>query len=215
MRLLRLLPFALIWPGALTAQGVTAENGNLFYRHSPATAPRRITALGLDSQPQMSADGRHVVFVRATPGDSVETALGWRQATALWTVGIDGSQPRMILRGRGSTDPERTLADFQKPMFSPDGRWVYFLSSAWATSAAVHTVDVASGQERFVAPGNSLDVLYRGKYAGHLLVSQHRYFLGGGSYDWFWLIAPDGKEVGPVGETEAAVEQFLATALYQ
>jgi hypothetical protein len=100
-------------------------------------------------------------------------------------------------------------------MFSPNGRWVYFLSPAWATSTAVHAVDVASGQERFVAPGNSLNVLYRGKYAGHLLVSQHRYFLGSGSYDWFWLIAPDGKEVGPVGETDAAVEQFLATALYQ
>ena len=31
-------------------------------------------------------------------------------------------------------------------------------------------------------------------------MNQHRYFLGPGSYDWFWLFRPDGTEVGPVGE---------------
>ena len=29
---------------------------------------------------------------------------------------------------------------------------------------------------------------------------QHRYFLGGGSLDWYWLFTPTGKEVSPVGE---------------
>jgi len=25
-------------------------------------------------------------------------------------------------------------------------------------------------------------------------------FLGGGTYDWFWVLEPDGREVGPIGE---------------
>ena len=210
MRLLRLLPFALLWPGALAAQGVTVENGNLVYRASTTAAPRRLTALGLDSQPRLSPDGRTVAFVRATPGDSVETATGRAEATSLWIVGVDGSAPRMLVRGRSSAEPEQALAAFQAPRFSPDGQRVYFLSSAWATSGAVHEVEPASGRGRFVVAGNSLDVVPSGTYAGHLLVSQHRYFLGGGSYDWTWLFAPDGKEVGPVGETDAAVEAFLS-----
>ena len=31
-------------------------------------------------------------------------------------------------------------------------------------------------------------------YAGFLLVSQHRYFLAGGSYDWYWLVSPEGQK---------------------
>jgi hypothetical protein len=32
-----------------------------------------------------------------------------------------------------------------------------------------------------------------------LIVNQHRYFLGGGSYDWYWVFSPNGKEEGPLG----------------
>lgn len=209
MRLLRLLPLALLWPGALAAQSVTVESGNVVYRASAASAPRRLTALGLDSEPHLSPDGRRVAFVRATPGDSVETALGRQPATSLWTVGVDGSAPRMLVRGRASAEPEQTLAAFQSPRFSPDGQRIYFLSTAWVTSGGVHVVELTSGRERFVVPGNSLEVVPSGPYAGHLLVEQHRYFLTGGSYDWTWLFAPDGKEVGPVGETDEAVRGFL------
>lgn len=209
MKLLRLLPLVLLWPGALSAQSVTAESGNVVYRANATAAPRRLTALGLDSQPRLSPDGRMVAFVRATPGDSVEAAPGRSEATSLWIVGVDGSAPRMLVRGRESSEPKEALASFLAPRFSPDGSRIYFLSSAWVTSGAVHAVEVASGREWFVVAGNSLDVVPAGEYAGHLLVEQHRYFLAGGSYDWTWLFTPDGNEVGPVGETDEAVEEFL------
>jgi hypothetical protein len=54
-------------------------------------------------------------------------------------------------------------------------------------------------------------VLHSGKYRDHLLVSQHRYFLGGGSYDWFWLFDSRGKEVGPVGEDTENFKSLYAT----
>lgn len=209
MKLLRLLPFALLWPGALAAQSVTVENGNVVYRASASAAPRRLTALGLDSGPRLSPDGRMVAFVRATPGDSVEAAPGRSEATSLWIIGVDGRAPRMLVRGRASGEPKEALASFQAPRFSPDGSRIYFLSSAWVTSGAVHAVEVASGRERFVVAGNSLDVVPAGEYAGHLLVEQHRYFLAGGSYDWTWLFTADGTEVGPVSETDEAVATFL------
>ena len=44
----------------------------------------------------------------------------------------------------------------------------------------------------------------------HVPSRQHRYFIGGGSYDWYWLLKPDGKEVGPVGED---TENFKTTYL--
>jgi hypothetical protein len=60
-----------------------------------------------------------------------------------------------------------------------------------------------AGEEHFLLPANDLLVLTfcRSKYKDHLAVEQHRYFLFGGSYDWYWLYDPAGKkELGPLGE---------------
>lgn len=157
-------------------------------------------AAGIEGDPpvRLSSDGRMAVFVRSTPDKLVQTATGEDEATELWTSRADGTDPRMRLRGRSGPTPQETLARFRDPQFSPDGRKVYFLSSAWVTSSAVHALDLKTGKVRYVCPGNSFEVISRGEYAGHLMVEQHRYFLAGGSYDWLWLVTPDGRDVGPI-----------------
>ena len=195
------------------AQMVEARGGDVYFRPGCDLPARRLTASGSDSQPRLSPDGRLVVFVREARRDSVETAQGRVPASSIWIVRTGGGGLRKLVEARSDTAPERALAAFQAPQFSPDGRRIYFLSSAWATSGAVHFVDVASGARRFLVPGNSLEVATTGRYAGHLLVEQHRYFVAGGSYDWLWLFTPLGREVGPVAESEAAAEEFRATFL--
>jgi dipeptidyl aminopeptidase/acylaminoacyl peptidase len=190
------------------AQRVTVEAGNVVYQPRSG-APRRLTASGRDASPALSPDGRTVAFVRATPGRTVAAGSGDAQATELWVVGTDGAGARMLVRGRDGASPEEVLAGLAEPRFSPDGRLLYFASQAWVTSSAVHVVDLGTGRERFVLAGDLVDVVPRGEYAGHLLVGQHRYFLGGGSFDWIWLFTPDGREAGPVGDgSGAGVEQF-------
>lgn len=198
-------------PAAIEAQTVRAERGDVYY-HPARGAPRRLTTGGRDSQPSLSPDKRTVVFVRATPGRIVETSPNEEEATELWIIRIDGAGARMLLRGRSGRTPQTTLAGFKAPQFSPDGHKVYFLSDAWVTSAAVHMVDVQTGRESYVCPGNSLEVVPRGEYAGHLLVGKHKYFLAGGSYDWLWLVTPQGREVGPVSdETGYGLQMFRET----
>ena len=82
------------------------------------------------------------------------------------------------------------------------------MTPAWAVSGAVHVVDTTNRKERYLLPGSDVKVVPSGEYKDCLLVLQHRYFVGGGSYDWYWLLRPDGKEVGPVGED---TENFEAT----
>lgn len=193
---------------AVEAQTVRAERGDLYY-HPERSAPRRLTTGGRDSQPSLSPDRRTVVFVRATPGRMVEGPSGPVQATEVWTIRVDGTGARMLLRGRAGRTPQTMLADFGTPQFSPDGRKVYFLSSAWVTSSAVHVIDLRTGRETYVCPGKSLEVVPRGEYAGHLIVQQHRYFIAGPSYDWYWLVTPQGREVGPVSDEDGhGLEQF-------
>ena len=211
MRLLTLpiLLAASSWAVPAIAQSVTTQEGNVIYRASADAAPRQLTRTGLDRDAVLSPDGRTIAFIRGTPGDSVVVAAGPEEATSLWTVGVDGGGARMHVTGRAAEIAGEILAALQAPRFSPDGRRIYFLGAAWATSGAVHVLDLATGTERFLVAGNSLDVVPSGEYAGFLVVSQHRYFLAGGSYDWYWLFTADGREVDPIGEDENALDAFL------
>jgi len=191
------------------AQRVEVAHGNV--RYVPASGPARVlTTGGRDSVAVLSPDGRTVVVVRYT-GRTVQTALDESPATDLVRVDVRTGVARGLVRARGSATPERTLASFSDVAFSPDSRTVYFVSGAWVVSGAVHAVDVATGRERYLMPGNSVAVVPRGKYRGHLMVGQHRYFLGQGSYDWVWLMTPAGRQVGPIGETDEQVAEFLET----
>ena len=59
-----------------------------------------------------------------------------------------------------------------------------------------------ASEEDSLLPANDVLVLNfcLSKYKDHLIVRSHRYFLFGGSYDWYWLYDPAGKrELGPLG----------------
>ncbi len=197
----------LVFLGRAHAQKVTAQNGNICLSGSTAEA-KPLTSSGHDSQPVLSPDGKWIVFVRTVPGKNISTGSGDSPVTELWQIRADGKNATALVRAKESDKIESILANFAKPQFSSNGRYVFFLSDAWATSGAVHVVDTTNGKEHFVCPGLDLEVVGAGEYRDCLLVQQHRYFIGGGTYNWFWLLRPDGKEVGPVGED---TENFKAT----
>jgi hypothetical protein len=157
-----------------------------------------------------ASDGR-VAFIRATPNHLVSTSLVDEQATELWIADADGAHARRLLTGASADSVERVLAAMSSPLFSLDGRRVYFLSRAWVTSDEVHAVDVATGREWFVAPGNSLAIIPRGPLAGCLLVDQHRSWPNdGGSYDWTWLLTSNGQEITLAATDSAGADKRLA-----
>ena len=155
-------------------------------------------------------DGR-VAFIRPTPNRVVATSLGGEQATELWIANADGTHARRLVSGHAADSLEHSLAALSSPQFSPDRHRIYFLSRAWVTSDAVHAVDVASGREWFIAPGNTLAIIPRGPLAGCLLVSQHRYRPNErGAYDWTWLLGSDGHEIALAASDSADVDRRLA-----
>lgn len=185
---------------------VTARDGNILINREGVE--KQLTSSGRDSTPVLDPQGKWVVFVRSLRGKKIASGAGEHDAAELWQIRADGKEPTMLVRTRQADEMENIIAGFEDVQFSSDGRLVYFVTPAWATSGAVHVVDTTNGKERFVVAGNALRVIHSGEYRDHLLLSQHRYFLGGGSYDWFYLFTPDGKEVGVVGEDTANFESL-------
>lgn len=186
----------------VSAQKAAVENGAIVFT-TPDGAKRRLTSGPHDSEPALAPDGKSIAFLRTLPGKTIAAGSGEVPARELWLVSVDGTaKPRRLVEPRDDAKVERLLAGLQNPQFSPDGREIFFESAAWATSGAIHAVEVRTGRERFVVAGQSFAVVPRGEYAGCLIAMQHRYFLSGGSFDWYWLLRPDGREVGPIGEND-------------
>jgi hypothetical protein len=124
----------------------------------------------------------------------------------LWlatTAATAGEAPRRLLAPRPDDDPKRNLTGFNHPAFSADGRVLYVLATAWATSNALHGVDVATGATRFISDANDFQVVHEGRHAGRLVVQRHTYLPGGGSREVWFLIAPDGRTLRRIGDDAA------------
>ena len=63
----------------------------------------------------------------------------------------------------------------------------------------MHRVEIDNALQRYMMPANEFKIVSKGENKSYLIVNQHRYFIGGGSYDWYWLISPEGHEEGPLG----------------
>lgn len=167
----------------------------------------------------ISADGSLTAYVVLDGTRTVATAVDDAPASFL-CVARRGEGPRVLVASRaaeGEEPIERTLANFDNLVFAPDGRTLYFTSSAWVTSGAAHAVDVATGAERFLVDGQVVAVLTAGPYAGNLLALHYRLDDAHpvdspdyrGRMDMWSVIRPSGELVRRLPDDEAARQKAL------
>jgi hypothetical protein len=162
-----------------------------------------------DVDPVLSPDGRLVFYTRRAAGKRDEQLCDAPpKADEVRQVSVDGKDDKLVLSGHPG-DPEGQLCGFSNKQFSADGRRLYFMSPGWATSAALHVYDLRTRDEHYLLPANDFVVLSfcKNEHKDDLAVLSHRYFVFGGSYDWFWLYDTAGrKELGPLGEFKDRAE---------
>lgn len=158
-----------------------------------------------------SPDGRLRAWIKPEAG--AQGASG-QDASSLWLTDRRTKRSRLLFRGVPSRDPRRDTVSIDNPRFSLDGGYVYVDADAYATSRAIHQIDVRTGTERFVVDGGLLGVIRTGPWRGYLLVGQHRYRANGdGSYDPVLVYRPDGREMltvpRSVEDGDGAVARWL------
>lgn len=188
---------------APAAPHVYSDAGNILIER--AGVKTQLTKFERDADPVLSPDGTYVVYSRQGAGYDGQFCVDTPKPDQLRAVNADGSDDRLLLEGRkGEVDAQ--LCDFRNKQFSADGKRLYFLTPGWATSGALHVYETQTQEQHFVQPANDLLVLNfcPGKYRDDLVVEQHRYFMFGGSYDWYWLFDAAGKnELGPLGRFDS------------
>ena len=198
---------------------VSVENGNIYFS-TDSNNVIQLTETSKDRSPILSSDEQTIVFIRKSNRKAY--SLGYDilytpediHADQLWIIGINDKKERMLVKDWNpdiddpngnldvTTQLTKVISDIYDDslQFSPNGKKVYFITYAWATSGAIHSVNIDGTNEHFIVAGNYLEVINRGILKGNLIVQQHRYRDSGG-YDWFWLFSPEGKEMGVIGES--------------
>lgn len=194
--------------GAVEAASVREQDGDIFYVGDDGVS-RQLTTSKNNGHAVLSPDGKSVAYVRLyeVPDRQVSDP---DERCELWLTDIEGKAPRLLLKNKaGETSEEQRLAYFNNLIFTPDSKSLYFLSAAWVTSNAVHLLDLATLQEHYVTDSDSIRLVTKGKYAGYLVAMKHKYFKQGGSYDYYWLVNPQGREIRMVARDERELERFI------
>jgi len=177
-------------PAKAAQPRVAEERGAVVYYD--AAASRRVLATGY-IQPELSPDGKSVVFIK----EEVAGDPGYDTArSSLWLADLASGKVRLLLASTPGTEVTTNLAAMWKPRFSLNGGFVYVLAEAWATSFAIHQINVSTGAHRYVTDGDLQFVIRQGRYAGYLMVQKHVYpkNIDRGAYNPVFVIRPDGGE---------------------
>jgi len=205
IRVAATLTMALLATQAQAAPRVFIEGGNVVIENDGIRRP--LTRSGRDADPALSPNGRFVVFTRkpaSKPADTDDCGDG-ESAELLMRVNADGGGETTLVRGRAGKTPQTRLCGFTAKQFNSDGLLLYFLTPGWATSGALHVYNFSARAERFVVDASGLLVLSacRNEHKDRVAIMRHKYFVFGGSYDWYWLYDPrTRKEIGPLGEID-------------
>ncbi len=186
---------------------VYSDSGNIVLNRDGTKT--QLTKTGRDVEPVLSPDGSFVVFTRqgraSRSNEDDQFCDSSQKDDELHQINVDDRSDRVLLRGHKG-DGARQVCGFHAKQFSSDGGRLYFLSPGWATSGALHVFDMRKHAEHFMVPANDVLVLSfcKNKYKDYLAILEHRYFVLGGSYDWYWLYESTGeKEIGPLGEFDS------------
>ena len=106
---------------------------------------------------------------------------------------------------KGCNEPS-TIGDgcyYSKPILLDNNRTLYYLKDQWMTSNGIYKLDLVTLENKFITDGNSFQVINEGKYKNYLIINKHKYMGKGDSFDYHYLVSPEGKQITTITNPES------------
>jgi Tol biopolymer transport system component len=203
-KIILIVLYGLLFSSLAGAYGdhVYQKHGNVYYYFLSDEYATQLTHSFQDSDPVLSPNSRWVAFLRKSRFPIPKSCHAYydpndRYGKEIWIYDLKKRKERLLVANDFACGDHltQTIIDPADLKFSPDSKTLYFETSAWDTSGAIHSVKIDGSQLIFVTNGNGYRVVIDGKYKGDLIINQHRYHRHGSSYDWDWLYSPNGKQI--------------------
>ncbi len=153
----------------------------------------------------ISPDHHWMAFVESfksskIPGNCEQSLDKENRVDQIWLYNLETPHKFLLVPSSFNCDiPEKTIVSIERMQFSLDSKTLYFQTSAWVMSGALHAINIDGSNFRYIAPSNDFALVAEGRYTGDLVISQHRYYIPLGSFDEYWAYTPEGKYEGPIG----------------
>lgn len=156
---------------ALEHHTVIETNGCIAIPHSSGKL-ELLTRYGKDRAPILSPNGRYVAFLRKSTNEAIIVVGSTEDypgdailADQIWLLDLEAGDERQLVQDRIFESDDITER-LQKSInhihddhfaFSEDGKSIYFIASAWLNKGALHSVDVETGEEKFLGGANCFE----------------------------------------------------------
>ncbi|MBU3130177.1 Ig-like domain-containing protein [Clostridium tagluense] len=149
------------------------------------------------------------IILKDTDKPLISTGAGDAPNNELWVKYSDGKE-ELLVASMDAEDVKDIIAGIFNPQLTQDKKKIYFMTEAWATSAAIHVVEIKSKNQQFVCSGNYLKIIEKGQYSGKLIVNQHRYYGAPnyGAYDNYYIVDENGKQIEDLGDDPAVLDEY-------
>lgn len=193
----------------LNAQTVESRNGNIWIIQGDGAA-MQLTTTGLDADPSLSLDRKTTIFVRKT-----NIQAGFNEPidpnpveTQIWTLNLnDPPNATMVFSGPLISNGSQ-YATFRKPALSPNKKRAYFLIQLAVDEDGLVALDLGSKQAKVISSALEYYLIETGRGAGDVVVRKLTTEALGFSRK-YWLLTPDGRDLGLVGQTKEELQAFL------
>lgn len=159
-----------------------------------------------DSEAVYSQDNKYEAFIRTYY--SVANSVLFNE---LWVLHVQSNDKQLVASSLALPSPyvgELIQTGQNGPLFAADDSRLYFITGHWVTSGAILYYDTTDKQIKFLSAGDGLGMVTKGKYSGSIITSIHKYYPAPqlGSYDDFYILDTNGKELADVGTWDQATQ---------
>lgn len=119
----------------------------------------------------------------------------------LWLKYNNTGEEILLVKSTQNSDVSKAISTIVNVQKSYDSSKIYFQTEAWATSNAIHVVDLNTLKEKFFSDGSFVKTVGKSPYTNSIIVLKNYIDGDNGRIESYFAIASNGNEICELGDT--------------